>query len=440
MTYQESVDIINSLLVFGSKPGLERVQELCERLGSPHKRLRFVHVAGTNGKGSVCAYLARILQEAGFKTGLFISPYVLEFRERFQINGQMIPPQELADIVEQVYPVVLQMKAEDKIITEFEMVLAVALCWYAKEQCDVVVLETGLGGRFDATNIIPTPLASVIMSISLDHTAVLGDTVEKIAFEKCGIIKPQGVTVLYGDQPQGVEAVVRRAAAAKNNRLVIADTASVSVLQCGLSGTEFSFRAAAYDGEPHCYRIPLLGQHQLNNAAAALYTVAVLRQRGLSISEEAVIKGLASTQFPARLELLQKEPPVLLDGAHNPGGGAALAAAVQTYLSGYRKIAVVGMLADKDVRTVLGGLLPLFDEVITLTPPNPRAMSAGELAELVRSMGIPAEPQQDYRTAVNLALHKAQSPDTAVVAFGSLYLASSLRPLFIEAAGQAEKQ
>ena len=242
MNYDEAVKTINSLLVFGSKPGLERVGELAERIGSPDKNLKFVHIAGTNGKGSVCAYISSVLREAGYKTGLFISPFVLEFRERFQIDGEMIPKQELADIVSEIYPVVLEMKDEGKIITEFEFVFAVALKWYEKCRCDVVVLETGLGGRFDATNIIGTPLASVIMSISLDHTAILGDTCEKIAFEKCGIIKPDGITVLYGDQPDGVFEVVRKAAAERNNRLIIADTGSADVISSDLSGSEFSFR------------------------------------------------------------------------------------------------------------------------------------------------------------------------------------------------------
>ena len=227
MTYDEAVKKINSLLVFGSKPGLERVSELVRRIGSPDKALRFVHVAGTNGKGSVCASLASVLTSAGHKTGLFISPFVIEFRERFQIDGEMIPYQTLADIVEEVFPVVEEMKSEGKIITEFELVLAVALKWYEREKCDVVVLETGLGGRFDATNIIDTPLASVIMSISLDHTAILGDTCEKIAFEKCGIIKPGGTTVLYGEQPQGVTEVVRTVAEERSNRRVIASPSFV---------------------------------------------------------------------------------------------------------------------------------------------------------------------------------------------------------------------
>ena len=439
MNYEEAVKTIDSLLVFGSKPGLERVGELVERIGSPDKKLKFVHVAGTNGKGSVCAYISSVLCEAGYKTGLFISPYVLEFRERFQINGEMIPGQELADIVSEIYPVVLEMKDEGKIITEFEFVFAVALKWYEKCECDVVVLETGLGGRFDATNIIDTPLAAVIMSISLDHTAILGDTCEKIAFEKCGIIKQDGVTVLYGDQPEGVYEVVKKTARERNNRLVIADTASVRKISSDLMGTRFSFCAkelCADDQklpEEKEYFTPLLGEHQIKNAAAAVYTLLVLRERGLSVSDEAIRSGLLKVSFPARSELLCKKPVVILDGAHNPGGAAALSKEIKELLAPYRKVGIVGMLADKDIRSALSELLPMFDSIITVTPNNPRAMNAEELAGIVRGFGVPVKAEDDYKTAFEEALDAAGSEGSAIIVFGSLYLASDMRRVILEA-------
>lgn len=432
MTYQEALEKINSLLVFGSKPGLERVGELMRRLGSPQKQLRFVHVAGTNGKGSVCAYLSGILQQAGYKTGLFISPYVVDFRERFQINGEMIPKERLSELVEMIFPVVEQMKQEGKIITEFELVFAVAIAWYCREKCDVVVLETGLGGRFDATNIIDTPLASVIMSISLDHTAILGDTCEKIAFEKCGIIKPGGITVVYGEQPEGVLEVVREAAKKQHNRLMVADPAAVTKLSTGLDGTSFRFHTEAYEnGSRKQYRLSLLGEHQLKNAAAALTTVAALRSRGLYIPEAAVCAGLKNAVFPARLEVLRREPVVLLDGAHNPGGAAALESAVKELLPEGKRIGVVGMLADKDVKGALSLLAPLFDRLITVTPDNPRAMKAEELADLLASLGAVAEPVNSFETAYEKALSYTEKTD-AVVVFGSLYLASDMRKVILK--------
>lgn len=431
MTYKTARKTIEDLLVFGSKPGLERIGELMERLGSPEKMLRFAHIAGTNGKGSVCAYLSSILQQAGYKTGLFISPYVVDFRERFQINGEMIPEERFSELVEMIYPVVEQMKKEGKIITEFEMVFAVAIAWFCREKCDVVVLETGLGGRFDATNIIDTPLASVITSISLDHTAVLGDTCEKIAFEKSGIIKPDGVTVVYGDQPEGVLDVITSAAKEKNNKLIVVGKDDVQKLSSSLDGSRFRFHAPDYDDDlKKQYQIPLLGAHQLKNAATALHTVAALRSRGLYIPEAAVCDGLKNAFMPARLEVFSKEPAVILDGAHNPGGAAALRDAVNELLPERRRFGIVGMLADKDVRGALSELVPLFDRLVTVTPDNPRAMAASELAELINDLGGNAEPENDLEKAYKKALSFA-SPEDAVVIFGSLYLASDMRRVIL---------
>ena len=434
MTYDDAVKKINSLLVFGSKPGLERVSELVERIGSPDKKLKFVHVAGTNGKGSVCASVASVLTKAGYKTGLFISPFVIEFRERFQINGRMIPKETLAGIVEDIFPVVEQMKSEGKIITEFELVLAAALRWYAMENCDVVVLETGLGGRFDATNIIDTPLVSVIMSISLDHTAILGDTCEKIAFEKCGIIKPDGVTVLYGEQPEGVYDVVKSAADERRNKLITAKPDSVTKLGSGLRGSRFAYNDGV--NGPIELTTPLIGDHQLKNAAAVLCVIQVLREKGFDITDDAVREGLAEVKFPARLELLSEDPVVLLDGAHNPGGAAALSSAVKEHLSDRKKVAVAGMLADKDVRNALSMLVPLFDYVIAVQPDNPRAMSAEELCGIVMEYGVPAEVCRDHAQACKKALRLAgefsdADRKAAVVVFGSLYLASDIRRIML---------
>ena len=432
MTYEEAVAAIHSLLPFGVKPGLDRIRELTDRLGAKDRVLKFVHVAGTNGKGSTCTLMAAALTKAGYRTGLFISPYVLDFRERISVDGEMIPRDALAGIVERILPVVKQMNAEGKIITEFELVFAVALEWFVQTECSVVVLETGLGGRFDATNIIDTPLASVIMSISLDHTAILGDTCEKIAFEKCGIIKPNGSTVLYGEQPEGVYEVVKKSAEEKSNRLYIADISSAKCIGSGLEGSVFRFKSdLLFDGRETELYTPLIGAHQIKNAVAALYAVATLKERGLEISDDAVMHGLAETEFPARAELLKKQPVVLLDGAHNPGGAAALSELIKTCLDRKYKVAVAGMLADKDVRTALSLLVPMFDRVIAVSPDNPRAMSAEKLAETVRSFGVPAEAEQDLEAAYKKASALAQENHGAAVIFGSLYLASDMRRIIL---------
>ncbi|MBR2176011.1 MAG: bifunctional folylpolyglutamate synthase/dihydrofolate synthase [Clostridia bacterium] len=423
MTYNEAVEKINSLLVFGAKPGLERISELAKRIGSPDKKLKFVHAAGTNGKGSTCSLIASALTEAGFKTGLFISPYVLEFRERFMIDGEMIPHGTLADIVERLFPVIEEMKAEGKIITEFEFVLAVALKWYEEENCDFVVLETGLGGRFDATNIIDTPLVSVITSISLDHTKILGNTYDKIAFEKCGIIKNNGITVAYADQKPEAMEVIRTAAEERHNKLYVADPSEAQIIRSDIRGTHFRFVS---DHHPLEITIGLIGEHQVKNAVTALYAIKALRERGTNIPDSAVINGFRKVRFPARLELLNEKPIIFLDGAHNPDGAAALAGALKKYLGGKRLIGIVGMLADKDVSSALSVLLPLFDEVVTTAPDNPRKMSPEDLAELVKSYCTKVHPENDHEKAYRKALSLTGESD-ALIIFGSLYLASDMR-------------
>lgn len=421
MTYEEAVEKINSLLVFGSKPGLERVSELVKRIGSPDRHLHFVHVAGTNGKGSTCALTAAALTAAGYKTGLFISPYVLEFRERFMIDGEMIPKDTLADIVEEISTTAEKMREEGKIITEFEFVLAVALVWYARERCDIVVLETGLGGRFDATNIISCPEVTAITSISLDHTRILGDTYDKIAFEKCGIIKEHGITVAYADQRPEAMAVIEKTAAERKNTLIKADASKAEVISSDIGGSVFRFGGQKLS-------IRLIGSHQIKNAVTALNIIEALRLRGMVIPYEAVRRGFAAVSFPARLEVMKREPVILLDGAHNPGGAAALAAAVREYLPGKRRVGLVGMLADKDVEGALSELLPLFDVIVTTEPDNPRRMTAGELAAIAGKYCREVHTADSREDAFSLALSLTGKND-ALVMFGSLYLASDLRKI-----------
>lgn len=427
MTYNEAVEKINSLLVFGSQPGLERIGEFVERIGSPDKKLKFIHVAGTNGKGSTCALMAASLAKSGYKTGLFISPYVLEFRERFMINGEMIKPQTLADIVEELFPLVETMKNEGKIITEFEFVFVVALTWYARENCDIVVLETGLGGRFDATNIISSPLVSVITSISLDHTKILGDTYDKIAFEKCGIIKPDSITVAYADQRPEAMQVIRDNAEKKNNRLLIADSDNAKILSSDITGTKFSFKL---DEKTIQLTIRLTGLHQVKNAVTALYALGAVREQGYNIPDSAIAEGFAQVSFPARMELLRTKPIVLLDGAHNPGGAKALSDAVKLYLGNKRITGIVGMLADKDIDTSFSVLLPLFDEIVAVAPDNPRKMPPEELARLVRPYCPKVTPIDDLTEAYHLALSKTGDNDILIV-FGSLYLAADMRKIIL---------
>lgn len=424
MTYQMALEQISSLLHFGSMPGLERITKLLEQMGNPQNRLRFVHVAGTNGKGSTCSLFSSVLTAAGYRTGLYISPYILDFRERMQIDGEMIPKEELSILVEEFMPLVRQMEADGEPITEFELITALAMEWFARKECNVVVLEVGLGGRFDATNIIPTPLVSVIAAISLDHTGVLGDTVEQIAFEKAGIIKEGGDTVLFPIQDEGVVPVIEQVAKERSNRLHMGDVSALTEVTSDLTGTRF-----VYQNTP--VQMSLIGQHQVNNAATVLSGLKVLQEKGFAIPLSAIAEGFSKVHFPARLELLCNNPVFLLDGAHNPNGTAALAQALQKYLSGKKVIGIMGMLADKDSHAALQNLEGLFERVYTLTPPNPRAMQAEELAAVWTELGVSASAAKNPQEAIELAL-QAAGRDGAVVVCGSLYLASQVRPVALE--------
>lgn len=422
MTYSQAKQKINSLLKFGSRPGLERIGTLLDKMGRPQDKTKFVHVAGTNGKGSVCTILSGVLQAAGYKTGLFISPFIIDFRERIQINGEMIPEQALCKITEDIMPLVEEMAAQDEIITEFELVMAIAFEWYARCRCDVVVLETGLGGLLDCTNVITTPLASVITSISLDHTAVLGNTLEEIAFQKAGIIKPKGKTVFYPQQEQ-VNRVILQAVNDRDNTFYSADRYVPELVSSSVKGIHLRFQEQELS-------LPLIGAHQVKNAAAALAAIAALRDGGLVVPDEAVTQGFSNAFIPARLELMNENPLVLLDGAHNPGGMKALSDAVKTYCKGKNTVCIIGMLRDKDSVTSLSYIKGLFSTIIALSPDNPRAMSAEEFAQEARAYFDMVIPMHNKEHAVKRAFELA-GEDGAVVVCGSLYLAAELRPILI---------
>lgn len=431
MTCEEAVAFIQSTRAFAVKSGLHRMRRLCALLGNPQQRLRFVHVAGTNGKGSVCSFLSAALTAAGYKTGLFISPYVVDFRERIQIGGAMIPKRELIACVQRVKPLIEQMIAEGEAPTTFEITTAVALYWYARQQCDLVVLEVGLGGRLDSTNVIERSLVSVITSIGLDHMQYLGDTVEQIAYEKCGILKPGGVLVSSDGQPEGALAVILEQAARTGNELILPNVASAEVLERSIEGTRFRYGGLELS-------LRMAGEHQLRNATAAFEALSVLRERrGLVIPDDAIAQGFSRVRFPARLEVLSRRPLVLLDGAHNLPGAQALCAALPLCRP-RRLIAVLGMLGDKDTAGVVGQLGYCFHQIITTTIDNPRAAPAEELAELARPYCSAVTACPPVAEALRLALGRADE-NTAVVVCGSLYLASEARGYLLRALSTAPR-
>lgn len=424
MTYEMALETIHGFPRFGGKPDLKRVQKFMTLLGNPQNGLKFIHVAGTNGKGSTCAIVASVLEKAGYRTGLFTSPFISDFCERIQIDRQMIPREALIELVEELLPTVQLLEENGEPLTEFDFTTGLGLLWFSRQKCDLVVLEVGLGGRLDATNVIGTTLVSVITSISLDHTKILGDTVEQIAAEKAGIIKPYGVTVVYADQKTGAMEVIRHTAANQHNQLVEADPSVLTVLSSGLHGTEL-----LYEGL-HLH-LPLLGEHQVKNAATALAALSVLPRQGYPISDEAYIQGIASVRFPARLELLHEHPVVLLDGAHNPDGTDALAAAIHRYFNGRRLVGLIGMLADKDVHTAADSLDGLFSQVVTVAPDSPRAMPAEELADIWRMHGIEAFAAHHISEALERAFSLLEEEDALIIC-GSLFLAGEVRPLLLK--------
>ncbi len=416
MTYSECLTFIHSLDRFGSVPGLERISELLALLGNPEKNLKFIHVAGTNGKGSVTMYCASVLKRAGYKVGAYISPFVVDFRERIQLCGEYISQEDLCEVVGEILPHYEDMKRRGLQITEFELITAAAFLYFSKKECDVVCLEVGMGGRFDATNVISSPIVSVIVSISFDHVNILGDTLEKIAFEKCGIIKPTCPVVSFPDQDDGVLAVIMESCAVKGCRLILPVYNSVRILSDGLFDTRF-----VYDGFEISPR--LLGSHQIKNAITAIEALKVVRLAGFRISDEDVSLGISETVFPARMEILSKDPLIIVDGAHNLSGAHTLKVSIEKLPA--KPIILMGMLADKDYESVVELIAPLGAEFVAVTPNNPRRLDCKVLSKEA-SKHTKACYFEDYGEAVEYCVGRLEEQQALVVC-GSLYLASDMR-------------
>lgn len=416
MTYDEALLYIHSTIRKGAAPGLGRIRELMERLGNPQRQLSYVHITGTNGKGSTAAMTASVLRSAGYRVGLYTSPFLWRFNERMNVDGRDIADEELAQVTELVKPAA-QALADPP--TEFELVTAIALCWFARKQCDIVVLEVGMGGKNDATNVIPAPEVAVLCNIGLDHTAQLGTTLEAIAQNKSGILKPGCQGVLYPNSPD-VEAVVTAVCQERGIPLHIADFSQIHVKSRDFSGQILDYKG--YSG----LHLPLLGSHQARNCALVLETLEALRQQGWNIPEEAVYKGIANTVWPGRFELLRREPIFIVDGGHNPQCLAALAENVKTYLDSRNIIALTGVMADKDYLEMYKGRVPLVSQFVTVTPDNPRSLDAESLADYLRLLGKPAQAAGSVEEGVHKALALAGTGGT-VLAFGSLYMTGPIR-------------
>lgn len=419
MTYEEALSYIHSICWKGSKLGLDRTRELLGKLDDPQKELKFIHIAGTNGKGSTAAMLSSILEEAGYRVGLYTSPFINRFNERMQVNHQPIPDEELAALTEYVRPHADAMADSP---TEFELITALAMVWFARQNCDIVVLEVGMGGELDSTNIIDAPEAAVIAAMGMDHVKELGPTMADIARAKAGIIKEGGRVVSYGGNPEADE-VIAAVCRARNASLCQPDFSAIVPGDFGLEGQTFSYKG--WRG----LRIPLVGAYQMNNAAVVLETVEVLRQRGWSVSDEAVRQGLADTRWPARFEVLRRDPVFIVDGGHNPHGIRATAESLSRLFPGRKITFVTGVMADKDVEHILGLIVPLADQFFTVRPDNPRAMDAGELAARIEAMGAKATACASVRDGVDRAI-QAEGPHGVACALGSLYMSGEVRSCF----------
>lgn len=416
MTYNEALEYIHSVNWTFCKPGLERIKELCEALGNPQRDLKFVHVAGTNGKGSFCSMLSSVLRAQGYRTGLYTSPYIRIFNERMAVDGEMISNAELAELVEYIRPIADAMTDKP---TEFELITAIAFEYFKRHECDIVVLEAGMGGRLDSTNIIDAPILSVITGIALDHTAFLGDTVEKIAAEKAGIIKNTR-PVLYGGEDDVAREVIKAAAKDRDSEYIEVDYTRLENINATLDGTTFDF-----DGFKQA-RISLLGLYQPRNAAVVLSAVRAMRKYGYEISDKAVREGLEGARWQARFEILSREPLVIFDGAHNPQGIDSAVSSIKHYF-GNRKIYVMtGVLRDKDYGVIADRIAEIAERAFVMTPENPRALPAEEYARELKARGVKAEAYPTVRCAFDSAREEAKKNRVPLVCLGSLYVYSSL--------------
>ena len=423
MNYESALEYIHAVQWAGHKPGLTRTRTLLAALGDPHRQLRFVHIAGTNGKGSTAAMVASCLQAAGYRVGLYTSPFINRFNERIQVNGQQIGDDELVQLVEQVKPAA---DAMADVPTEFEIITALGMLYFARQHCDIVVLEVGLGGTLDSTNVIEKPECAIITALGMDHVKELGPTLADIAAAKAGIIKAGCPVVSYGGVPEA-DAVIRRMAAEQHAPLTEVDFHKLQIDGGNLDEVTFDF-----DGL-NGVQLPLIGSYQPRNAAVAITALRVLRAHGWNIPEQAIRTGLETVSWPGRFELLRHRPAFLLDGSHNAHGMRATVQSLRDRFPGEKFVFLVSIMADKDVEEMLALLAPLAKQFVTVAAHTPRAMSAETLAEHIRTYGCEAEAAPTIEAGVARAVELGG--DGPVCALGTLYFSGDVRTAFAKLAG-----
>lgn len=425
MSIKSTLEYIHKTQWLGSKPGLERTTELLTKMGRPDKKLRFVHVAGTNGKGSVCSFISSVLVKAGYKVGLYTSPYITCFNERMRVNGENITDAELEEVVDFVRPFADSMK---DLPTEFELITAVAFEYFASKKCDIVVLEVGMGGELDSTNVIDCPECAVITTIDLDHTAFLGNTLEDIAVAKAGIIK-NGCDICVYDANDKVMDVFKSVCKDKNAHLKPCDFAGISNVKTSLTQIVFDYKN--YKN----LTIHLCGTYQVYNACLSICALETLISKGFVITEKNIKDGLECALWQGRFETLGQNPCFILDGAHNPNGIQGAVNSLKTYFPDKKIIFIVGAMADKDVSGMMQMLTPLADVFFTARPDNDRAMSSQDLSSLLTGLGATAFSCDTVFDAVSSALKYAKT-DSVIAAIGSLYFSSEIRQSYLKAIGK----
>jgi dihydrofolate synthase/folylpolyglutamate synthase len=428
MNYEESLKYINECSKFSINLGLERTEKMLELLGNPEKKLKCIHLAGTNGKGSISTMIGQILMEEGYKTGLYTSPFIQEFGERIQINRENITKEEVAELITRISAVVEQVIALGyDAPTQFEIVTVAAFLYFYEKNVDYVVLEVGLGGRLDSTNVV-NPILSVISSISFDHMDILGDTLEEIAYEKAGIIKDNVPVVIY-PQDRSVYRIIEKIAADKNCAVTYADRGEVSLSRVFIDedfiGQEIEVNTRTKE---YTVKLSLLGKHQLMNCLTAVTAIEALIKTGIVISEKSIIEGLSKVKWMARMEVLNKNPLVVIDGAHNRDGMFMLLKSIKEYFEYDKLILILGILADKEVEKMVGLISKKAHKVICVTPHNERAELSQNLKKVVEKHNKNSLAFDDYQEAYEEALNSCGENDLLLIC-GSLYMVGDMRKI-----------
>lgn len=432
MNYQEARAFITEVSAKGNELGLESITNLLALLGNPQDELKFVHVAGTNGKGSVLAYMSTVLEKAGYLVGRYISPTLFSYREKIQVNRAFISREEFAEAVTKVAEAYAQMKEKAMSLpTVFEVETAVSFLYFQKRKCDLVLLEVGMGGRLDATNVIRTPVLTMVASVSMDHMEFLGNTLAEIAWNKAGIFKPDVPAVCAQQKPEA-EKVIRQEAGKNGSSCIFVEKDRISEIRYGLEQQSFVYK------EFGKVEISLAGAQQVENAALALEGIAALREQGYEIPDAALRQGLKETSWLGRFSVIHREPLLILDGAHNPDAALRLRESLETYFKNRKKYYIFGVFSDKEYDKIIEITVGLAEHIYTVeTPDNPRALPAADLAEAVSRVNASVEAADGIEDAVEKSFAKAQAEDV-IIAFGSLSFLGEVRKAVEQYAGRNE--